>query len=267
MKKAILAILLAVAIQAVFAQNGVVKELSGTVELKAAGATAFAPATAGAQVRADTVISTGFKSTALLEVGSAIIAVRPLTRLTLTEISASQGAETLNMSLQAGRVKVDVNPPAGAKASLSVSSPSATASVRGTSFYFDTVSVSVREGTVAFRGNAGYTVQVGAGSISGIGAYSTATVAQSSGSTGLVPSSPVGYDRAAGTTGGTGIAPGSPSAPGDKPPADKPPTDKPPTSNPPSGGSTGGGGTGGGGGGGTNQGSGTGGVNIPITYK
>jgi len=259
MKKAILAILLAGAIQAVYAQNGVVKELSGTVELKPAGAAAFVPAVAGTQVKADTVISTGFKSTALLEVGSAIIAVRPLTRLTLTEISDSQGTETLNMSLQAGRVRVDVNPPAGAKASLSVSSPSATASVRGTSFYFDTMNVRVREGTVAFKGNVGYTVQVGAGSFSGVDAYSKAAVAQSSVSTGLVPSSPAGYDPASGTTGGTGVAPSSPSEPETKPPSD----DKPPSGKPPSGG---GGGTGGGGTPGGNTPS-TGGVTIPITYN
>jgi hypothetical protein len=230
MRKAILAILLAGFIMAVYAQNGVVKEISGTVELKPAGASAFTPAAAGSRINADTVISTGFKSTALVEVGSAVITVRPLTRLTLTEISASQGAETVNLSLQAGRVRVDVNPPAGTKASLSVSSPSATASVRGTSFYFDTMSVSVREGTVAFKGNTGYTVQVGAGSFSAVDTYSgVAAVAQSSGSTGLVPSSPVGYDAVAtGTTGGTGVVsppssgpsgPGGPSNPSEPTPS------------------------------------------------
>jgi len=243
MKKAILAILLAGLIMAVYAQNGVVKELTGTVELKPAGAASFVPAAAGAQVNADTVVSTGFKSTALLEVGSATIVVRPLTRLTLTEINASQGAETINMSLQAGRVRVDVNPPAGAKASLSVSSPSATASVRGTSFYFDAMNVSVREGTVDFKGNSGYTVQVGADSFSAVNAYSVAAVAQSNGSAGLLPSSPAGYDQtASGPTGGTGIV-GTPPTPNTP--------NKPPTGNTP-------------GGGGAPS---TGGVSIPITYN
>ena len=71
------------------------------------------PARIGDQVSEDTVVSTGFKSTALIEVGSALLAVRPLTRLTLTEISASAGNETLNVNLAAGRVRVDLNPPAG----------------------------------------------------------------------------------------------------------------------------------------------------------
>jgi uncharacterized membrane protein YgcG len=213
MKKTILGILLAGMGFCVFAQNGVIKDLTGTVELKPAGAAAFTPATAGAQLRADTVISTGFKSTALVEVGSAVIAVRPLTRLTLTEISASQGTEALNVNLQAGRVRVDVNPPAGTKASLTVTSPSATASVRGTSFYFDAMNVSVREGTVAFKGNKGYTVQVGAGFFSGIDPYNIASGARSIISTGFEPSSPAGYEAASmGTTGGTGVAK-SPSGP------------------------------------------------------
>jgi hypothetical protein len=218
MKKTVLVFLLVTIIglsPGVFAQNGVIKELAGTVELKLAGAANFVPARAGAQVKQDTVISTGFKSSALLEVGSALITVRPLTRLTLTEIAASQGTETLSMSLQTGRLRVDVNPPAGAKASFTVVSPTATASVRGTSFFFDTMNVRVREGTVAFKGSAGYTVQVPAGSFSGVGAYSSAAAAQNNAGASVMPSSPVGYDAAtSGTTGGTGAAPSAPGEPG-----------------------------------------------------
>jgi hypothetical protein len=136
------------------------------VELKAAGAQAYTVARPGDQVRQDTVISTGFKSTALVEVGSALITVRPLTRLTLTEISASSGAETLNVNLQAGRVRVDVNPPAGTRASMAVSSPIATASVRGTSFEFDTRNLHVNHGTVSFQGNRGVAMPVFAGATS-----------------------------------------------------------------------------------------------------
>ncbi|MDR2941882.1 MAG: FecR family protein [Treponema sp.] len=208
MKKAIVQFLLLVIFFAgagicVFSQNGMIKELSGVVELKLAGADEYVPAVAGAQVAADTVISTGFKSTALLEVGSAVIAVRPLTRLTLKEIKASQGTETINVNLQAGRVRVDVKPPAGTKASFSVTSPSATASVRGTSFFFDTRNLRVREGKVAFRGNHGYTVQVAAGSHSGIGENGIASGAQDDNSAELAPPSPPGYNAA--PIGGTKI--------------------------------------------------------------
>jgi hypothetical protein len=214
MKKESLVFLLTVVFRlSVYDQKGILKEFPGPVELKPAGNASFAPAATGAQVKQDTVISTGFKCTALLEVGSALITVRPLTRLTLKEISASQGTETLNLSLQTGRLRVDVNPPAGAKASFTVVSPIATASVRGTSFFFDTMNVRVREGTVAFKGNAGYAVQVPAGSFSGVGAYSTAAAAQTSSGTGVTPSSPVGYDAATAGTTGTGSAPAVSSEP------------------------------------------------------
>jgi len=160
------------------------------------------------------------------------------------------------MNLQAGRVRVDVNPPAGSKAALSVSSPSATASVRGTSFTFDTRNVRVREGTVAFKGKVGYTVRVGAGSSSGIAAYSMASASQKEAP---VPPTPVGYDPStSASTGGTGVA-GAP---------DEPAPPKPPTT-PPGGGSSGGGGGGNSGGnsGGNNTGGGsTGGVGIDVGY-
>jgi hypothetical protein len=173
-------------------------------------------------VKADTVISTGFKSTALLEVGSAIITVRPITRLTLTEISASQGTESLNVALQAGRLRVDVNPPAGAKASLTITSPSATASVRGTRFDLDTRNLRAREGTVDFRGRRGNRVQVGAGSSSGIGADGKASGPRNDNNSGFTPPSPPGYDPE--TTGMPG-RPGpvtNPSEPGEPGEPNKP---------------------------------------------
>jgi hypothetical protein len=213
MKKVILVFLIVITgglSLGVFAQSGVIKEYRGTVELKPAGATDFVPAIMGAQISQDTIISTGFKSSALLEVGSALITVRPLTRLTLTEIVASQGTETLNVNLHAGRLRVDVNPPAGAKASFTVISPSAVASVRGTSFSIDTMNVHVSEGTVSFKGNSGYAVQVPAGSFSRVGEYSVATGAQNESSVGVTPSGPVGYDAA--TSGSAGTAGSQPAS-------------------------------------------------------
>ncbi|MDR2730531.1 MAG: FecR domain-containing protein [Treponema sp.] len=52
----------------------------------------------------------------------------------MTEIQNLTELETLNVNLQTGRVRVDVKPPAGTKASTTVKGPEATASVRGTIF-------------------------------------------------------------------------------------------------------------------------------------
>jgi len=205
MKRTVLAFCLVVMGMGVFAQNGTIKEISGTVELKNPGAADYVPAKAGDTVGQKTIISTGFKSTTLVQVGSALISVRPLTRLTLTEISAASGEETLNVNLQAGRVRVDVNPPAGTKAAMSVNSPSATASVRGTSFEFDTRNLSVNHGTVSFKGNRGAGTLVSTGSSSRVKDDGKAVHPIDTGNKVLRPSAPVGSDIAAG-------APETPSA-------------------------------------------------------
>ena len=183
----------------IFAQTGTLRELSGTVELKAPGSQAFVAAKKGDTLSQDTVISTGFKSTALVELGSAVITIRPLTRLTLTEIQASQGNETINVNLQAGRVRVDVNPPPGTKTTMSVKSPTATASVRGTGFDFDTRNLRVSHGRVSFKGQKGFSKLVGAGDSSKILEDDKTADPVRVRMDGLLPSAPVGTDSSSGT--------------------------------------------------------------------
>ena len=176
MRKVIIAILMSFAVYAAFAENGVITELSGVVELKPAGAADYVLANKGDEIAPDTVVSTGFKSTAVITVGNSTIVARPLTRLSLSEISRIQETETVNVNLQAGRVRVDVKPPAGQRAAFTVTSPVATASVRGTSFDLDTRNLSVREGTVVYQGASGAAMPVRAGGTSQVDA-STGAVA------------------------------------------------------------------------------------------
>lgn len=167
-------LLLTVTVFCAFSQNsrmnGVIRELTGDVELKRAGASAFVRARAGDTLAADTIVSTGFKSNAIIEVGSSSIAVRPLTRLTLAEIQSVSDTETVNVRLQTGRVKVDVKPAAGTRSNFTVQSPSATASVRGTSFEFDAFNLTVNEGMVAYQGGKGNGILIPAGMASSIDA-------------------------------------------------------------------------------------------------
>ena len=220
MKKIFLVFFLVLKILCVFAQNGVIRELSGIVELKAPGALSFVAAKTGDSVSQDMIISTGLRSQALIEVGSAQITVRPLTRLTLKEIRrsgefvnqgllgnltlmgshGSGGVETLNVHLQAGRVRVDVNPPAGTRASMTVVGPSATASVRGTSFELDTRSLQVIKGQVSFLGSRGNSTIVNAGFDSKVDESGKAADSLEVKFAGLKPRPPVG----------SGISEGSP---------------------------------------------------------
>lgn len=193
MKKITLAALLAVVLAAgVFGQNGVIREFSGDVELKHAGSAIFVPAAAGATVTSNTIISTGFRSSAVIVIGSSVITVNPLTRLTLAEIQRAGNSENINVNLQAGRVRVEVNPPAGSRANFTVQTPSATASVRGTTFEMDNDNLVVDEGRVIINGTGGVAVMVDGGNstfsnASGVPA-NPAEVAASN----LAPQAPVG---------------------------------------------------------------------------
>jgi len=152
MKKLIVAFVFFIAAALAFAQNpsAVIREMTGTVELKKSGSVNWTQAKAGDIIEKATIVSTGFKSSALLTVGNSTLMVRPLTRLSLEELMNQNETETINISLSTGRVKVDVKPPAGSKASFTVQSPAATASVRGTSFEMDTESIQVLEGAVSY---------------------------------------------------------------------------------------------------------------------
>jgi len=177
-----------------FAQSGVIKEITGQVELKPSGSSSFVTAKVGDSLAENTVISTDFKSVALVEVGSAVLTIRPLTRLTLTEIRASSESETLNVNLQAGRVRVDLNPPTGLKASASVSSNVASSSARGTSFEFDTRNLQVNEGKVIFKGTIGQGAPVSAGSSVSLSQNGSAVNPVTYGTGALKPQSPAGAE-------------------------------------------------------------------------
>ena len=194
MKKTFFLGLLTVVIAAgVFGQNGVIRELTGEVEIKPAGAESFTASKAGDTVARDTIVSTGFRSTAVIVIGSSTITVRPLTRLSLAEIQSAWEAENVNVNLQTGRVKVDVKPPAGTKANFTVQSTTASASVRGTSFEFDTVNLSANEGTVSFGSASGApAVMVQAGGSSFIGTNGNAVSPAEVSAAALQPPAPVG---------------------------------------------------------------------------
>jgi hypothetical protein len=135
-----------------FGQTAVVRDLTGTVEIKAPGRAEWTPVRRGQELSGNTLISTGFKSSALIELGNSTLTVHPLTRLSITELFREGSSERVSLNLRAGRVRADVKPPAGGSLDFSVRSPVATASVRGTVFEQDTQNLYVSEGTVEFMG-------------------------------------------------------------------------------------------------------------------
>jgi hypothetical protein len=176
----------------VSAQNAVIEQIAGTVEIMQPKESVFKKANNGDEIFQETVISTSFRSFAIVKIGCATITVRPLTLLSLTEIQNLAEVETLNVNLQTGRIRVDVKPPAGMKASATIRGPTAVASVRGTSFEFDTNNLYVSEGSVSFGGDRGQNVLVGAGGSSHVEQSGRATNPRDERNANLMPSSPVG---------------------------------------------------------------------------
>ena len=164
----VLLMLLVCTVSFVFAQKptAVIREMTGTVELKKAGKTEWVAAKPGETIEESTIISTGFRSTVVLSVGHSSIVVRALTRLSLETLMNRDANEVINLGLATGRIRATVNPPSGAKTDFSIRTPSATASVRGTVFEVDPVNLQVQEGTVNYQPAASMLSQpvaVGAG--------------------------------------------------------------------------------------------------------
>ena len=174
-----------------FSQELIIQEIAGTVEIKNPGTEIWVPAQRGQTITGDTAISTGFRSTALIRAGNSLITVRPLTRLGVSELIASDNIETINVNLQTGRVRVDVNPPEGIRTNFILTGPVSVSSVRGTSFEFDIYNLEVFYGTVEYIGNRGIPVLIDAGRISFIDLQSERAVHNFDTSTVLRPAYPI----------------------------------------------------------------------------
>jgi hypothetical protein len=163
MKTMIWGLVIVLAVPALFAQEAVIREIRGTVEVKAPDAADWSPAFQGQAIGRSTLVSTGFKSGALIGIGNSTISVQSLTRLSLEELTRAESAEKVDISLRTGRVRANVKPPPGGTTSFAIRSPTATASVRGTSFEFNGTEVRVEEGRVHFAGTGGNGAYVGGG--------------------------------------------------------------------------------------------------------
>jgi hypothetical protein len=207
----------------------VVREVTGTVEVKPPGAS-WIPAAPGQRLETAAMISTGFKSTALITIGNSTLTVRPLTRLSLEELSGSQGDEKVKLQLRAGRIRAEVTPPPGGKVEFNVRSPTATASVRGTVFDFDGIRLQVEEGRVHLAGGdqSGIYVSAGHQVSTDIVTGKTASAAEEVREA-LVPVLPAGMESAPDLGALTPAAiPPAPTPPAPTPPGPIPPGPTPP---------------------------------------
>jgi hypothetical protein len=142
------------------------RDIRGTVETKAPGEAVWVKAAEGDRIENNTLISTGFNSTAVLVLGDSVLALHPVTRLSLEEIIRDGDGEQVRLYLRTGRIRADVKPPAGLNTDFTVRSPVVTASVRGTAFEFDAENLRVEEGRVVYSLANGRETSVAAGDTS-----------------------------------------------------------------------------------------------------
>jgi hypothetical protein len=163
MRAAVIGLMVFAGAGLLFSQEAVIREINGTVEVREAGSAVWAPARQGQELSRGALLSTGFKSGALIALGNSTLTVRPLTRVSVEELVRSGGTEKVEVHLRAGRIRADVKPPVEGKTEFTVRSPIATASVRGTSFEFDGVRLKVDEGRVRVHSGDRSGTWVGAG--------------------------------------------------------------------------------------------------------
>lgn len=110
--------------------------VSGKVEVQKNGSATWTSLKAGDILSKGSVISTGFKSSAKIQIDGSTVTLEPLTRMTIEKLASNASKDESNLYLNSGKVSADVKKSSGKKVEFKVTSPVATASVRGTRFRF-----------------------------------------------------------------------------------------------------------------------------------
>lgn len=156
MKKIFIVALISILSSAIFALDAKVISVSGKVQVQKGEA--WVDLKPGDSIKKGEMIQTGFKSEAQLSLVSgnqnSTLTVAPLSRLTIEQLAENPTADKASVYLTTGSVKSEIKKTEDRRASYTVRSPVATASVRGTIISvttgFDTTSLVTEEGTAAF---------------------------------------------------------------------------------------------------------------------
>lgn len=166
MKLLFLAVLLFFVVSNSFAQNAIVKSVTGKVEYSTNGRT-WNDLKENMTLAKGSLISTSFKSTAVIAINDSLVHVKPLSRMSLDELSKTQDEVQTDLYLVSGKVQVEVKPRTQNEViTFNVKSAVATASVRGTGFIFDGTSLLVNHGQVSLQARNGFERSVYGGEFS-----------------------------------------------------------------------------------------------------
>ncbi len=157
----------------VFALSGTVVSIAGKVEVQAdSGWIALKP---GDAVESGKVISTGFRSQAVIQIAGSSVVVNQLSRVTLEQLTETDDAHSSEVFIDLGSISADVQASQNKRVGFVVNTPVATASVRGTQLDMGYSTIRVGRGLVVFMGKRGKEVSVRGGNISRVGSRESAS--------------------------------------------------------------------------------------------
>lgn len=157
MRRILCLVLLTTLTVGLWAIDATILSLSGSVEIKEPGGT-WQPASEGQVISMSSMIATGFNSRATLSAGGMDLSLSPLTRVGIDSLTEEEDVINTSLSLQSGQLRAS-SPPVERKTrsaiNFKVSTPVATAAVRGTDFLLSTNKLETIEGMVELsRGNS-----------------------------------------------------------------------------------------------------------------
>lgn len=124
-----------ISVSSSFAAEALVLSTTGTVEIGRDGN--WKPCTRGAIISEGDVISTGFKSEAIIKFNGSSMKLGSLTQVTLEQLASNEKKDSVSVYLSTGSVRSTVKHTSNKKVSYTVRNPVAVASVRGTKFSFN----------------------------------------------------------------------------------------------------------------------------------
>ncbi len=166
-KGLIIIAILGIMMMPVFALSGTVVSVTGKVEVQTA--TGWEALSTGDEVQSGRVISTGFRSQAIIQIAGSSIVVNQLSRLTLEQLAETNDSHESEVFIDLGSISADVQTSQNKRVGFVVNTPVATASVRGTQFDMSISTLNVNRGLVDYNGKKGKSVSVSGGNSSGIG--------------------------------------------------------------------------------------------------
>ncbi len=144
-----------------------VKQIQGKVEIKNSQS-GWVKAEKGMKISPGALISTGFKSDAVIELDNSEIYIKQLTRMSIENLSRKQNTVNTELNLRLGRIKADVKSSKGLKHDFTVRTPVSTAAVRGTVFNSGLRNIIVENGRISYTNRLGQSVTIDGGNSSKI---------------------------------------------------------------------------------------------------